>query len=41
VAFSYDDKMENSLESNREYNVVEALTNDLRINYSTSVFEDE
>ncbi len=41
VAFSYDDKMENSLEANREYNVVEALTNDLRINYSTSVFEDE
>ena len=41
VAFSVNTKMENKFDDQRAYSVVEALSNDLKTDYSSSVFEDE
>ncbi|TFG74219.1 MAG: cell envelope biogenesis protein OmpA, partial [Flavobacteriales bacterium] len=41
VAFSYTNKGNNQATEKREYNLLEALNNDLRIDYSSSVFDNE
>ncbi len=40
VAFSYDHK-KNKLINEKEYNILAALNNNLKVDYTTSVFEDE
>lgn len=41
VAFSYTNKGNNQATEKREYNLLEALNNDLRIDYSSSLFDNE
>lgn len=41
LAFSYSDTEKNTVLEQKEYNLLETLNNDLRIDYTTSVFEDE
>ena len=41
VAFSYASKQRNSFEEEKESNLQNALNNKLKIDYTTSVFEDQ
>ena len=41
VAFSYNSKKEKKAQDNRDYNLAAALNNKLKIDYTTSVFEDK
>jgi hypothetical protein len=41
VAFSYSSKRKNNSKENREYQLLEAFNSDLKIDYTSSVFEDE
>jgi len=41
VAFSYDQPTLKGTSINRDYSILEALNNDLKMDYSSSVFEDE
>lgn len=41
VAYTYSNPKKNSVQDRKDYNILEALNNDSKINYSTSVFEDK
>ncbi|QLG46652.1 TolB family protein [Costertonia aggregata] len=41
VAFSYVNKQENNASAKREFDIADAFTNDVKIDYSSTVFEDE
>ncbi len=41
VAFSYTDRKKNLSKGKRDFNILEAFNNNLKIDYTSSVFEDE